>query len=78
MPAKRSLALALALLLVAAIPAQASGFPTITIVDTINPGTSGSLALWNAGRLGDYLYTSADDGVSGNELWRTNGISNSW
>jgi ELWxxDGT repeat protein len=75
MPAKRSLTLALALLLVAAIPARATGFPTITVVDAINPGTGTSNALWSAGRLGDYLYTSADDGVTGYELWRTNGTS---
>ena len=74
MPAKRSLTLALALLLVAAIPARATGFPAITIVDAINPGGS-SFALWNAGRLGDYLYTQADDGVTGYELWRTNGTT---
>ncbi len=75
MPAKRSLTLALALLLVAAIPAQASGFPTLTIADDIQPGTVSSTALWNAGRLGDYLYTTADDGVTGYELWRTNGVT---
>jgi len=77
MPAKRSLTLALALLLVAAIPAQASAFPAMTIVDDINPGTGSSVALWNAGRLGDYLYTLADDGVNGYELWRTNGTNTS-
>jgi ELWxxDGT repeat protein len=75
MPAKRSLTLALVLLLVAAIPARATGFPTMTVVDAINPGTGASLALWSAGRLGDYLYTQADDGVTGYELWRTNGTS---
>ena len=75
MPAKRSLTLALALLLVAAIPAQASAFPTMTIADDIQPGTGSSTPLWSAGRLGDYLYTSADDGVTGYELWRTNGVT---
>jgi hypothetical protein len=57
MPAKRSLTLALALLLVAAIPARATSVPTLTVVDAINPGTGASHALWSAGRLGDYLYT---------------------
>ena len=75
MPAKRSLTLALALLFVAAIPAQASAFPTMTIADDIQPGTGSSTPLWSAGRLGDYLYTLADDGVTGYELWRTNGVT---
>ena len=75
MPAKRSLSLALALLLVAAIPARAAAFPAITVLDTIRPGVDGSYALWNKGRLGDYLYFGADDGVNGYELWRTNGTA---
>ena len=75
MPAKRSLTLALALLLVAAIPARGASFPAITVVDTIRPGVDGSGALWGKGRLGDYLYFGADDGVNGYELWRTNGTS---
>ena len=75
MPAKRSLSLALALLLVAAIPARATGFPAINVIDTIRPGVDGSYALWNNGRLGDYLYFGADDGVNGSELWRTNGTT---
>ena len=75
MPAKRSLALALALLLVAAIPARGASFPAITVVDTIRPGVDSSMALWGKGRLGDYVYFGADDGVNGYELWRTNGTS---
>jgi len=75
MPAKRSLTLALVLLLVAAIPARASGFPPITVVDTINPGPADATPLWGNGRLGDYLYFGADDGINGIELWRTNGTA---
>jgi ELWxxDGT repeat protein len=75
MPAKRSLTLALALLLVASIPARATGFPPITVVDTINPGPADATPLWDNGRLGDYLYFNADDGVHGGELWRTNGTA---
>ena len=74
MPAKRSLTLALALLLVAAIPARATGMPTLTVVDTINPGAPSSYAFaGDSARLGDFLYFSADDGSHGYELWRTNG-----
>ena len=73
MPAKRSLTLALAVLLVAAIPARATGFPTITVVDEIRPGGDSSQPMWSTGRLGDWLYFPADDGSTGSELWRTNG-----
>jgi len=38
MPAKRALSAALALLLIAAIPARATSVPTLTVIDTINPG----------------------------------------
>jgi len=51
MPAKRSLTLALALLLVAAIPVRATGFPAITVVDSIRPGIEGSYALRRVSRL---------------------------
>ena len=54
MPAKRSLTLALALLLVAAIPARAAAFPAITVLDT-NSGTAGSNPYTSAA-FNDYLY----------------------
>jgi ELWxxDGT repeat protein len=74
MPAKRALSAALALLLVAAIPARAASVPTITVIDSINPGSGSSYAM-DAGSaaLGEYLYFQADDGTHGDELWRTNG-----
>ena len=75
MPAKRSLTLTLALLLVAAIPARGTSFPAITVVDTIRPGVSSSYALYEHVALGDYLYFRADDGTNGWELWRTNGTT---
>jgi ELWxxDGT repeat protein len=74
MPAKRILSAALALLLIAAIPARADGVPTWTLVDRI-PGSAGSYTS-SAGALGDYLYfASSDDGTNGYELWRTDGTA---
>jgi ELWxxDGT repeat protein len=73
MPAKRILSAALALLLVAAIPARATSFPEIYVVDTIWAGANSSDALMNSVRFGNYLYFSATDNSSGWELWRTNG-----
>jgi ELWxxDGT repeat protein len=73
MPAKRSLALALALLLVAAIPARAAAFPTITVIET-SSGTA-SFNPYNFTAFDGYIYFSADDGTSGRELWRSNGTT---
>jgi ELWxxDGT repeat protein len=73
MPAKRSLTLALALLLVAAIPARAAAFPAITVIET-SSGTA-SFNPYPFTAFDGYIYFSADDGTSGRELWRTNGTT---
>jgi ELWxxDGT repeat protein len=74
MPTKRTLSAALALLLIAAIPARANGVPTWTLVDRI-PGSAGSYT-YSAAALGDYLYfSSSDDGMNNYELWRTDGTA---
>ena len=75
MPAKRILSAALALLLVAAIPARATTFPEVYVVDTIWAGENSSSALMNSVRFGNYLYFTATDNSSGWELWRTNGTT---
>ena len=74
MSTKRSFTLALALLLVAAIPARATSVPTLTVIDTINPGADSSSPLYFT-PLGDYLYFRAGDATHGRELWRTNGTT---
>ena len=76
MPAMRSFTFALALLLVAAIPARASAFPEITVID-INTGNSGvdSSYPYDFTALDDYLYFNAEGATNGRELWRTNGTT---
>ena len=77
MPAKRILSAALALLLVAAIPARAASVPTLTVIDTINPGAGSSSAmdLYESVAFNGYLYFRAYDVTHGYELWRTNGTT---
>ena len=71
MPTKRSLTLALVLLLVAAIPAQASSTPTVQVLD-INPMAAGSTPS-GLTAFGNKVFFSANDGTHGQELWRTDG-----
>ena len=78
MPAKRAISAALALLLIAAIPARAASVPTITVIDSINPGSGSSDAMdsdYSYQAFGDYLYFGASNGTSGHELWRSNGTT---
>ena len=78
MSTKRSFTLALALLLVAAMPARATTPPTLTVIDTINPGAGSSYAMHysdDSVALGDFLYFGAIDATHGRELWRTNGTT---
>ena len=71
MPAKRSLTLALALLLVAAIPVRGATPPTLQQID-LRPMAESS----NPGELISFagkIFFSANDGTNGQELWRTDG-----
>ena len=71
MPAKRSLTLALALLLVAAIPARGATPPTIQLIDLrpmADSSSPGDLVLFEG-----KIFFAADDGTHGRELWRTDG-----
>jgi ELWxxDGT repeat protein len=73
MPAKRSLTLALALLLVAAIPVRGATPPTLHQID-LRPGVDSS----GPGDLisfKDRVYFVANDGSHGQELWRTDGAA---
>ena len=71
MPAKRSLTLALALLLVAAIPVRGVTPPTLQLIDLrpmADSSSPGDLVSF-AGK----IFFAADDGTHGRELWRTDG-----
>jgi len=71
MPAKRSMTLALALLLVAAIPARGATPPVLQQID-LRPGavSSGPSDLIS---FKERVYFSADEGSRGSELWRSDG-----
>ena len=76
MSATRVLTAALALVLIAAVPARATSVPTLTVIDSIRPGSGGSYALdagYTTSLFGGWLYFAANDGTTGVELWRTNG-----
>ncbi|MFZ9353117.1 MAG: ELWxxDGT repeat protein, partial [Candidatus Limnocylindrus sp.] len=77
MPVSRALAAALALLLVAAMPVRATTPPTITVVDSINPGSDDSYAmdLSDSIAVNGYLYFQGYNDTYSYELWRTNGTS---
>ena len=71
MPAKRSLTLATALLLVAAIPVRGVTPPTLQQIDLrpmADSSSPGDLVSF-AGK----IFFSANDGTNGQELWRTDG-----
>lgn len=75
MPARRSRAIALALLAATlALPTPAYALPTLIVDDSIRPGSDAAgTVMWDTGALDGWMYTMADDGVHGYELWRTNG-----
>jgi ELWxxDGT repeat protein len=74
MPAKRSLVVSALLAIALAMPIPARAVSAFTVVDSVRPGTDGSgTSMWDTGVLDGWLYTMADDGVHGHELWRTNG-----
>ena len=71
MPAKSSLTLALAMLLVAAIPVRGATPPTLQLIDLrpmADSSSPGDLVSF-AGK----IFFAADDGTHGRELWRTDG-----
>jgi hypothetical protein len=73
MPAKRSLTLALALLLAVALPVRGATVPVLQQID-LQPGAASS----GPGELisfKDRVYFSGDDGTHGQELWRTDGAA---
>jgi ELWxxDGT repeat protein len=73
MPAKRSLTLALALLLAIALPVHGATAPVLQQIDLL-PGAASS----SPGELVSFknrVYFSANDGTHGQELWRTDGAA---
>ena len=72
-----TVSVALAFVLIAAIPARAASVPTWTVIDTINPGPGGSGALdsGNSSAFKGYVYFAAETDALGRELWRSNGTT---
>jgi ELWxxDGT repeat protein len=72
-----TISVALALVLIAAIPARAASVPTWTVIDTINPGPddSSALDLGNSFAFKGYVYFAASTDALGRELWRSNGTT---
>jgi len=72
-----AVSVALAFVLVAAIPARAASVPTWTVIDTINPGSGGSGALDSGNSIAfkGYVYFAAETDALGQELWRSNGTT---
>jgi len=73
MPAKRSLTLALALLLTVALPVRGATVPVLQQID-LRPGTDGS-GPSDLVSFKDRVYFAANDGTHGQELWRTDGAA---
>lgn len=57
-----------------ALPTPVHAVPALTVDDSIRPGSEAAgTVMWETGTLDGWVYTMADDGVHGHELWRTNG-----
>lgn len=72
-----TISVALAFVLVAAMPARAASVPTWTVIDTITPGpdSSGALDSGNSIAFKGFVYFAAETDALGQELWRSNGTT---
>ena len=72
-----TISVALAFVLIAAIPARAASVPTWTVIDTIKPGPDGSGALDSGNSIAfkGFVYFAAETDALGKELWRSNGTT---